>query len=433
MFGVGEIVQSLFGRSCRSLTAMLFVASALVFSGCGKNEDTQKTNLRVINLAPETGNIGVRVEDETNNLHSDVSFRQTTAFKELDSGGKRIRVSNSGGVILDQTLQMDEKSKHLLVVYGGSSSQGMTLLKNDISSASSGKTKLRLLSYGVGLPTFDLYMTTGSEDFRTVEPRVRNTGGTLLELDNASYTIRLTAAGTKDVVFEMPARNLEDRKYYNLVLFNEGSSELPNAFWLTQDDDAAPELLTNTVTRIRAINSQAQFSTVNVNVGNTRVFTNVSFGGISSFTRATAGTRTVSFAETTNGTTVGSVNDVFTGGRDYSVFLAPNGNTVSAFRVLDRNFPPGAGKVRVRLLNATDVGDLSLVLSFTATTPSIGPRAASDYFEVNAGDGTPVTITVGAAGTPLREDTRDLSAGRTYTFVVSGTQSNNRLDVRQDN
>lgn len=422
----------------RAAVAALALSAVAVVSGCGKNDEANTDgNIRVINVAPESGALSVRIDDNTGNLQSNVAYKATTGFATIANGTRRVRVSNAGGVILDASLAVQGQKKQMLVVFGGASSTGMTILYNDIPASANGKAKLRLVSYAVGLGSYDLYLTTGSEDYRTVEPKVRNVASTIYETDVGSYTIRLTSPGTKDVLFEMPARNFEDRKYYNLVLFNEGSAEVPSAFWVVQDDDAAPEQLASTVTRVRAVNSQAGIPTVNVNVGSTRVFTNIPFGGISSFTRTNSGTRAISFTDPATGNTIGTVTDSFTGGRDYSVFLAPStttGGAPTAFRVLDRYFPPGAGKSRVRLVNASTAPDLALALSFTPVSPNIGTLAASEYFEVNAGTGTPVTITQGAAGTPvLTLSGTDLIATKTHTFVVSGVPGALNLAVRQDN
>jgi hypothetical protein len=413
------------------------VALAAVASGCGKSGETSSdAEIRVLNLAPESGTISVRLDEDDTQWQSNIGYKSTTAFKNYEAGSQRTRISTASSVVLDQTLAYSASKKQLLVVYGGASSLGMQIIYNDISSASSGKSKLRLINLAVGLGAYDLYMTTSSEDYRSVEPKVRNAASTTYEIDAGSYAVRLTSSGTKDTLFEMPARSFDDRKYYNLVLYNEGSGELPQAFYLTQDDDAGPSFLTSTVTRIRAGNAQATFPNLNVNIGSSRVFTNIPFAGLSSFTRTTSGTRTVAFQESINGTIVSSINEAFEGGRDYSVFLAPAvaGGEPTAFRLLDRTFPPSSGKARVRLVNASSVSDLSLALSFSPITPNVSVRAASDYFEVNAGDGTPVTITQGTAGTPVVSlSGTDLSTGRTYTVVVSGSAGALALTVRQDN
>jgi hypothetical protein len=424
-----------FPTKAMHIIALLLVTA--IIAGCGKNDaKNEDAEVRVLNLAPESGSLSIVIEDETTNWQSGIGYKTTTAFKNVANGTKRVRISNSGGVIIDQNLSMQGQKKQLLVIFGGKSSLGVGFLNNDISSSASGKAKLRLSSFAVGLGSYDLYMTTSTENYLTVEPKLRGVSNTTYEIDVGTYAIRLTSPNTKDILFELPARSFEDRKYYNLALYNEGSTELPNAFWAQQDDDTAPQLLTSTVSRIRGINSQATYPTVNVNIGSARVFTNIPFGGISSFTRATSGTRSVSFSETTNGATLSTINDSFDGGRDYSVFLSPNpaGGLPIAFRTLDRNFPPSAGKARVRLVNASSVADLGLALSFSPTTTSVASRAASDYVEVNAGDGTPVTITQGVVATPvLTLSGTDLSAGRTYTFVVSGIAGALGLAVRQDN
>ncbi len=430
--------QFCFLLNATRIAASFIAISVISLSGCGKNNGpNENAQVRLLNLAPESGAISIKLKDDSNviNWQSDVGYKTTTDFKDIETGSIRVRVSNAGGVIIDNTMSFSGQRKQLVVVYGGKSSISLGTIGNDIASSSSGKSKLRLQSFAVGLSSYDLYMTTNSEDYRSVEPKVRNMNGTVYEVDTGTYTIRLTSPGTKDVVFEMPSKAFDDRKYYNLILYNEGSAQLPNAFWLKQDDDTAPELITNAVTRIRAINAQSLSPNVNVNIGSTRVFSSVPFGGISSFALATAGTRTVAFNETINSTTVGQVNGSFTGGRDYSVFLSPGATagTYNAFSLLDSIFPPSSGKIRARLVNASTVADLALAVSFSAITPTIGSYSGSGYVEVIAGDGTPVTITQGAAATPVLSDTQDLSSGRTYSFVVSGGAGALKLSVRQDN
>jgi hypothetical protein len=418
----------------------LFAATALVaafgLSGCGKNAATDTNGeFRVVNLAPESGAISIRLDDATANTHSNIAFESTTGYATVGNGARRIRVSNAGGFIIDGSLSAQGQKKQLLMVYGGGSSLGMAFLYNDIPASSSGNTKLRMVSYGVGLSTFDLYMLLSTETLAGSDPKVRNTGSAIFETTANTYSIVLTAPGTKDVLFSMPATALADRKYYNLVLYNKGSGEIPSAIFLTQDEDTAPTVLASPITRVRGINAQATFPTLNVAVGGNRVFTNIPTGGISSFTRTAGGTANVSFTDPLTGNTVGSVSDTYLGGRDYSVFLAPNASGApSAFRTLDTNFPPAAGRARVRLVNASSVADLGLALSFTPITPNIPVRSTSGYFEVASGTGTPVTITQGAAAAPVISLAgTDLLVQKTFTFVVSGTPNNLVLTVRQDN
>ncbi|MCA2998620.1 MAG: DUF4397 domain-containing protein [Rhodocyclaceae bacterium] len=418
-------------------TSILMVAVSLISTGCGKNAaKSEDASVRMINLAPESGSLSVLLNTESSNWQSNVGYKESTGFKSIANGSQRVRISNAGGVIVDTSIGFSGQRKQLLVVYGGQSSVGVSILQNDIAASSQGNSKLRVVSYAVGLAAFDVYMTTATEDYRTVEPKLRNVTGGVYETPVGTYTIRLTSTGTKDLLFEMPARAFEDRKYYNLGLFNEGSGALPNAFFVTQDDDTAPTVLTSTVSRVRAINAQATNATVNVRVGTTLAFTNIPFGGISSYTRTAAGDGSVAFTDTTAGATLSAFSGTFAGGRDYSVFLAPGlaGGPVTAFRTLDTTFPPSSGKARVRLVNASSAADLALALSFTPTTPAVATRAASNYFEVAPGAGTPVTITQGTTATPVLSLTgTDLTAGLTYTFVVSGTPGALILTVRQDN
>ncbi len=407
----------------------------LALAGCGSNKSVNSANIRTLNLTVESGAINVLVDTDSTNFQSNIAFKSTTAFKEISPGAHRLRVSNAGGVILDQTVSALSQQKQLYVVFGGASSLGAILLSNDIPTSGSGNTRIRLVNLAVGLGTYDFYATPGLNDYLTVEPLVKNTAATTYELTAGTYTITLTAPNSKNVLFQVPARALASQKYYNLALYNIGSGQLPSAFWLTQDDDAAPEFLTSPVSRVRAANSQPGSSTVNVSIGSNRIFTNVPFGGISTYALAGSGAQTISYVDTADTTQSYVLNTTLDGASDYSTFLAANtSGPSSVFQVADKVLPATTGKVRIRLVNASTVPDLSLALSFTAVTPLVPIRSASNYFEVVGGAGTPVTITQGAGAAPvLNLAGTDLTAGGTYSIVVSGVAGTLVISTRQDN
>ena len=159
------------------------------------------------------------------------------------------------------------------------------------------------------------------------------------------------------------------------------------------------------------------------------------FGGVSNYAHTTSGAKVISYTDTSNAANTYVLNDTFNSAGDYSTFLSinPADNSIGIFRVADKIFPPTSGKVRVRLVNASTLANLSLALAFTAVTPTVATRAASNYVEVTGGLGTPVTITQGAAATPVMSLAgTDLVAGGSYSIVVSGTATTLLLTPRQD-
>ena len=422
-----------FTVAATAFSSLLAVSS---LSGCGKNAETSKTSsLRAVNVAPESGTLNFVVDDATTNLQTGVAYKTSTGYSTVANGARRIRVSSSSGVILDQSVNAVSNERQLLVVYGGTSSVGMSLLNNDISNSASGNTKFRLINYAVGLGLYDVYVVGTGIDYNTVEPIARNTASVTYEVIAGTYGIVLTTPNTKDVLFKMPARALAAQQAYNLALFNEGSGELPSAFWLKQSDDTAPEFIANPVARVRAANSQSTVASVNVSVDGTRIFTSVPFGGVSNYAHTTSGAKVISYTDTSNAANPYVLNDTFNSAGDYSTFLSinPADNSIGIFRVDDKIFPPTSGKVRVRLVNASTLANLSLALAFTAVTPTVATRAASNYVEVTGGLGTPVTITQGAAATPVMSLAgTDLVAGGSYSIVVSGTATTLLLTPRQD-
>lgn len=417
-----------------TITAALIAVAGV--SGCGKNAvASSNANIRAVNVAPESGALNIVIDVATTNLQSAIAYKTATGFAEVANGSRRFRISNSGGVVLDQTITTAGQQKQLLVIYGGASSLGMSLLSNDITNGATGNTKFRLANYAVGLGLYDVYVVGAAVDFTTVEPIARGTAATLYEVVAGTYSVILTSPNTKDVLFRTPARAMDAQQAYNLGLFNEGSGELPSAFWVKQNDDSAPEFIANPIARIRATNAQSTVPTANVSVDGTRIFTNVTFGGISNYARTTSGAKVITYTDTANAANVYTLNDTFVSASDYSTFLStdPATGTPSVFRIADKLFPPTGGKVRVRLVNASTIADLSLALAFTSVTPTIATRAASNYVEVTGGLGTPATITQGAAATPVLSLAGiDLVAGGSYSLVVSGTAATPLLSARQD-
>lgn len=407
-----------------TVSAVLLGVTGL--TSCGKNSTgNSNSSVRVVNLAPESGNLSLVVDNATTNLQSAITYKATTGYANVASGSRRIRVSNTSGVILDQTINAVAQQHQLLVVYGGASSVGGAFLNNDQTGVAAGSSRVRLINFAVGLGLYDFYLIASGVDYSTVEPTVKGTASTTFEVVAGSYQIVLTSPGTKDVVFKMPARTLDNQQYYNLALFNEGSGELPSAFWIKQNDDTtAPEFIANPVSRVRAANSQSAAAITNVSVDGVRLFTNVTFGGVSNYAKTSSGPKTITYTDTANLANTYTLTDTFVGAGDYSAFLATNpaNGSISVFRIADKLLPPTAGKVRLRLVNASTAQDISLSLNFgSILTPLVPPRTASNYIETIGGTGSNITVSQGAAAISLINTTADLLVGGSYSIIISGT------------
>ena len=352
----------------------------------------------------------------------------------IKSLSRRLRVSDTSGVILDQTLSLDADKKELILFYGGKSSLAIGLLKNDLVEPASGKSRVRISSNAVGLGSYDIYFSLSTEDYHNQEPKVSSATSTTLDVDKGTYTIRFTTPGSKEVLFQMPPRTLDEKGLYNLVTYNEGSSLLPNAFWYVQDSTDPPEFLTNAVSRIRVVNAAQNIQSANFTVvGGSRLFAGIPFSGVTSYAVVPSGQGSYVFTDAISGALY-SFSATLSGGHDYTALLAPQdaGGQLLPIVVADKTLPPSAGKARVRVVNGSLYDGLALSLSYTQVTSPAGARATSDYVEVSSGTGTPVTISQGSAAVPILSTTQDLTSGYTYSFVLAGSNSVVKLTIGQD-
>ncbi len=425
--------------------AAVAAIAAIGLSGCGKNSSQSTvSSVRILNIAPEAGAISISAfingATTATNFQSGIAYKATSGYTDITSGAQSFQISNAGGVITTTptafSLSVVSQQKQLLVVFGGATTTSAAFLNNDQSNVASTNARVRVANYMVGLGTFDVYVVGSAVDYNTVSPTIA-TGTGIYDVAIGSYQVILTSPGTKDIVLRVPARQLDAQQVYNLGLFNAGSGELPSAFWLKQNDDTGtPEFINSTISRIRSVNSQSTVASTNVNVNGALLFTNVTYGTASNFEKTSSGAKTIVYSDAGNppSTNTYTLNTTFDGATDYSTFLSinPADNSISAFSISDKIFPPKGTNIRVRLVNATTIPNLALSIGNKPLTGLTATRAASAYFETTGGLGTTVSVSRDTAATAVISDTKDLTGGGSYSIIVSGTLANPAILTKLD-
>src|SRR5206468_842390 len=86
------------------------------------------------------------------------------------------------------------------------SAQGVLILESGITAPNSGTFNFRVINVAAGIGAVDVYLTVAGADLNSTSPNLANVGvgaiSGLVAVNTGNYELRVTAAGTKDVIYD---------------------------------------------------------------------------------------------------------------------------------------------------------------------------------------------------------------------------------------
>ena len=446
-------MNSIFTSMKKVAALALAGAVVVVLAACGaKTTQPDTTNLRLINLAPENGALDLQIGDPATTIAAGVPVLGSSGYKSFESGAIKIKVKNAtGSVLLDTSVVLAGKAFTTLLVYGGAASFSSTLIGEvDTPSTTAANFKIALGHYGAGLPAMDMYLLAPNQAVTNATPTASRvtlaSQPNFIDLAAGSLSLKITTAGTKDVIFDSDAYNFVASKTYFVAAYANGSSLLPSVSLHQVNTDGSISQLKNKIARLRAVGGASDSGTFSMLNGGSRLFFNLEFGVPGKYTNVSAGSTNLRFELlNTPGTNAASVATTLAGGADYTVVLAGSvlQNTASATVYADQYFPSSAVKAQVRFINATSgVGAIDTVVNNTASVTNVAQNTASKYVDVDAGTARFAAIAKGTdsilASLPVVTKDGDpttipVAAGAVYTIFVIGQSGFTRAAIERDN
>ncbi len=448
-------MNSIFTSLKKCAAAIIGGVMVVGLAACGaKTTQPDTTNLRLINLAPENGPLDLQIGDTPTTIASAVPSLGSSGYKSFESGAIKIKVKNAtGSILLDTTVVLAGKAYTTLLVYGGAASFSSTLISDvETPPITAANFRIALGHYGLGLPTMDMYLLAPNQAIKDATPssaKVPLASQPLFnEIAAGNLSLKLTTAGTKDVIFDSDAFTFVAGKTYFIAAYANGSSLLPSVSLNQVNTDGSIQPLKNKIARLRAFGGSSdsgKFSMLKDGVG---LFVDLDFAAAGNkYTNVNAGATNLRFElANTPGTSAASVATTLEGGADYTVVLAGSilQNNATATVYADRYFPSSATKAQVRFVNATSgVGAIDTFINKTASISNVPQNTASKYVDIDAGT---ASFAVSAKGTnsillslPVVRDqsvdspTVPITAGAGYTIFVVGQFPFLKGGIERDN
>lgn len=419
-------------NSRRAFVFVLFLVS-VALAGCGsKGGGGGNARLRMLNAIPDANSVSLSF-DTNPPVISGLAFEQVTQYTGIDTGSHEFKVSANGGAsnVIDTTLNIGS-ADFTYIVYGPvSAATALFLQDTGFTQPNSGNFGVRFVNTAAGVGALDLYLTAPGVDINTTSATVSNVSfgnaSAFVTVPNGSYEIRVTAANTKDVVFDIGAQAFTDQSLSNIVAITKGSARLVDVAVLHIDDPGSGQVFQNLLAEFKVVNASSVPSPLNVSVDGALTLSNVPYTGVSNYTTASTGTHTFTVqATSTPGANLTSLIDTLNPATDTSfVFSGPAGG-LQALVLHDNNLPPAVGHARIRFANVSqDFASLDVYVNFAKQVSGLVNQSASGYVDVTADTtvGTAFEFDFNTAGTVtpvLKMTNAIIVGGHTYTVYVMG-------------
>jgi len=418
-------------NSRRALTFVLFLIT-LALVGCSSKSGSSNARIRVLNAIPDANSISLAF-DTNAPVISGLAFEQVTQYTGVDSGSHEFKVSANGGQsnVIDTTLNI-AGNDYTYIVYGPvSAAVGGLFQDTGFTSPSSGNFGVRFINTAAGVGPLDLYLTVPGVDINSTSATVANVGygnsSAFATVPNGSYEIRITAANTKDVVFDTGVQTFTDQTLSNIVAVTKGSARLVDVGVLKIDSNGTGQVFQNLLAEFKVVNATSVSSPLNVSVDGVLTLSNVPYTGISNYTTTPAGTHAFTVQATaTPGANLTSLIDTLNAATDTSLVFSGPAGALQGLVLHDNNLPPAVGHARIRFANVSqDFPSLDVYVNFAKQVSNLVNQSASGYIDVTADItvGTSFEFDFNTAGTVtpvLKVTNAVIIGGHTYTVYVMG-------------
>jgi len=427
------------------------VATAALLVGCNTGNGvvtvaSTQSNVRIVNLIPNAGApLVVTLDDDF--FASGVAFQSLSLYQSIKAGVHTFRAFVTGApsnVIATDVATLGE-ANYSYVMYGPITAPVARIYDDTFSDPGAGNFNVRVINAAAGIGLIDVYLTAPGADLNRVSPSVSSVEYAAVvspfsTLPVGNLQLRVTPAGSKQVIYDSAPFNYQERGGYDIVVYTRGSANLVNVAVLAIDGEGSGTIIDNLLAQFKVINASTVASPLNVFFDGALKLSNIPIAGATGYQRTTVGPHTLTVEATaTPGATLLTFSPVLMSAMDVSIILEGPAGALQAVLLPDNNLPPGPGNARVRVVNATaDVSAIDVFVNFSKQISALPQNSGASSLELTADGvtGTSFQFSFNVAGssqTLLTLPAVTLIGTKTYTLYVVGPATGVTAGLTQDN
>jgi hypothetical protein len=427
------------------LSCLLAFAVAGCNTGKGVNSGSTHGTMRVINVIPNAGG-PLNVTFDNQPFANGLAFEGMTAYQPIDVGAREVQIAVAGSStnVIDLIPTFLADNAYTFVAFGAVGTASGTVVNDTLTvDPGAGMFALRVINGASNNAGIDVYVTSPGEDLNTVSPSIAGVGyattSAFVNLPVGNRQIRITAANSKQVIYDAPAQSFAERAQIEAIVYSRGSSTLVNVAFLNIDDTGTGSIGNSQLARFKVINGSMAGS-LSVFVDQDLALSNIPYAAASSYQTINAGSRVLTIeSASTPGAALLTLPATFPSATDTAIAVTGPAGALSATLYSEPNFPPAVNRARVRFINSTvDVAALDVFINFSRQVTALPMNTVSPVIEV-AADHTAGTSYVfdfnvsGSSQPALQLPGVVLLGGQLYTIYVVGPGSALAGVVVQDN
>lgn len=205
---------------------LLAVVPALFLAACGGGDDDDLDDrldladpkVRLVHAVPLAPNVALFRNDAIVGGVTDVAYKGATNYFDVSTATEKWDVRTTGSpaaTVGTQTFDARRGTKYTLIAVpnAGSITEVALIADPYNKGITSDNARVRVYNAAFNAADIDVYLTAPGADIATATPTFASvdykaalpaTGSDSIELEGGSYQLRLTAAGSKTVVFDAP-------------------------------------------------------------------------------------------------------------------------------------------------------------------------------------------------------------------------------------
>ncbi|MBU0696149.1 MAG: DUF4397 domain-containing protein [Bacteroidetes bacterium] len=206
-------------------TLLITVISSTLWMSCSDTTPILtfgESKIRIINAAPDAGNIKLYANDSLKTPNG-LSFGQSTDFTNISGGINKFLVKNNDQSIEKSRLnfKLDTNKKYTFFIAGGVTKDSLTYvsLKDNLTVLTDTTAKIRLVNLVPSSPFLDLIFSKDSTENLASFSNINFKSGTdYKQFKPGIYFLKVRESGNKIDLLNVPNFKIEAKKIYTLWL-----------------------------------------------------------------------------------------------------------------------------------------------------------------------------------------------------------------------
>lgn len=209
------------------LFGLIAAAFSFIAIGCGEDSSPatptpQRARVLVVHASPDAPGADVLVDNQKVNQQP-LTFPNNTGYLSVDAGSRNVKVNAAGTTtsVINANLTLESNKNYSVFAVDSLRKIAALVTTDDLTAPAAGKAHVRFLHLSPNAPAVDISLPNqpagqGLFTNRSFNRTVTAAQQAFTPVDSGTVNLQVRAAGTTDVVLNLPNVRLEAGKIYTV-------------------------------------------------------------------------------------------------------------------------------------------------------------------------------------------------------------------------